>query len=197
MIHDCIYQGSLEKQNQLDVYMSTERDLHYMQLAHIIVEAGKSKICHVDLENGDLREPVVQMKTEGHWLENSSCSGMPVFFVLPFMLTHTMNSSYEHLVWTSWKLHGLLWRSLNLCNFHFTKLYRLEQLKSLLKLKGREHRPTTWWEECQRICSLRFKHSVLHFTNLRIAVTTMLRRKGNLYYLPPFLFFYPLPPNMY
>ena len=40
------------------------------KLAHTIMEAGKSKICRVGQENGDLGEPIVQ-KSEGSLLEKS------------------------------------------------------------------------------------------------------------------------------
>lgn len=52
MVQDCthIYQGPLEKQNQLDVYVSIERVLCYKELAHMSIKAGRSKTGCVGLQ---------------------------------------------------------------------------------------------------------------------------------------------------
>ena len=45
-----LYQRSLEKQNQQDIY--TEREIYFKELAHAVVEAGKSKICRAGWQAG-------------------------------------------------------------------------------------------------------------------------------------------------
>ena len=39
-----------------------EKEMYYMELAHIIMEAGKSKICQVDQQAGDPGEVMFQLE---------------------------------------------------------------------------------------------------------------------------------------
>lgn len=72
VVQDCthIYQGPLEKQNQLDVYVSIERVLCYKELAHMSMKAGKSKTGHVGLQ---------PQESQGRRCRPKACLGRPVF----------------------------------------------------------------------------------------------------------------------
>lgn len=40
-----ISQGPPEKQNEQDMYLCKEKEVHYEELAHVIMQVGKTKIC--------------------------------------------------------------------------------------------------------------------------------------------------------
>ena len=73
-----LYQRSLEKQNQQDIY--TEREIYFKELAHAVVEAGKSKICRLDQQAGGLGKSYSLSLKASCWQKSLSINGGPSFF---------------------------------------------------------------------------------------------------------------------
>lgn len=57
------------------VYTHTHTEIHYKELAHVILEAGKSRICRVGWQSGDPGEQVFQLKSEGCLRQNQEETG--------------------------------------------------------------------------------------------------------------------------
>ena len=50
--------------------MYTQKEIHYKELDHVLVGAGRFKIFKVDQEAGDPGELILQFTTEGRLLQN-------------------------------------------------------------------------------------------------------------------------------
>lgn len=68
--------------------------MYFKKLAHVIMEAGESKVCSVGQQTGDPGEPVVQMKTKASLLENCLLYGEADLFVLSRPSTDWMGPTH-------------------------------------------------------------------------------------------------------
>lgn len=57
------------------IYIYLYEKIYFIELAHTVMEAGKSKICSVSWQAGEPGELMFEFKSECRLLENSSCLG--------------------------------------------------------------------------------------------------------------------------